>query len=87
MGTIKITAKRQATIPAEVCDELGIQPGDSVSLTPIIINDQRVWVMAPKTSAKVDWSWIGQAKVNETKSHDIEDIRASIGARLGADKS
>ena len=32
MPSIKITSKRQATIPARVCEELNLRPGDVVDL-------------------------------------------------------
>ena len=32
MGIVKVTRKRQITLPKEVCDKLGISPGDYVKV-------------------------------------------------------
>jgi len=32
MGIVKVTRKRQVTLPKEVCDKLGITPGDYVRI-------------------------------------------------------
>ena len=32
MGVVKVTRKRQITLPKEVCDRLGIIPGDYVKV-------------------------------------------------------
>jgi AbrB family looped-hinge helix DNA binding protein len=75
MATIKLTSKRQATLPKEVCDQLGVGEGDQIELEPRVIGGETVWVLRPKS---VDWSWIGSVKVPANASHDIDDIRASV---------
>ena len=47
MQTIKLTAKRQATFPAQLCEELGIRPGDQIQLIPTKRNGSRVWALKP----------------------------------------
>ncbi len=50
MTTIKITAKRQATFPSEVCDALGVKPGDRIALEEQMRKGERVWVLKPVRS-------------------------------------
>ena len=47
MKTIKLTSKRQATFPAELCKEMGIQPGDQLQLIAGTRNGERVWTLKP----------------------------------------
>ena len=42
MGVVKVTRKRQITLPKEVCDRLGIAPGDYVKV--YVDEDNRVVV-------------------------------------------
>jgi AbrB family looped-hinge helix DNA binding protein len=82
MPTIKLTSKRQATLPKDVCEHLHLREGDEIELEPRVLDGETVWVLRPKT---VDWSWIGSVEVPANVSHDIEDVRASIakGRRRG----
>ena len=60
MATIKLTAKRQATFPAEVCKELGVESGDSLEITPLHHGNQIVWVL--KAMVKTKPKWMGALK-------------------------
>ncbi|CAN5389343.1 hypothetical protein BH24GEM3_BH24GEM3_02340 [soil metagenome] len=73
---LTITAKRQATLPAALCEELGVGPGDTLTLERREIDGEPVWVLrAPKP----DWSWAGSLRAYaEGKSHDWDDIERSI---------
>jgi len=42
VGIVKVTRKRQITLPKEVCDKLGITPGDYVKV--YVDEDNRVVV-------------------------------------------
>lgn len=55
MTTIKITAKRQATFPSEVCDALGVKPGDRITLHEQTQKGERVWVLKPVRAPKRPW--------------------------------
>ena len=83
MKSITITSKRQATIPKEVCDELGIGPGDELQLERATVDGDRVWILRSK---KPDWSWAGMLK-NYASSHDHDwhAIEASIAKGIGDD--
>lgn len=73
---IRLTAKRQATLPAALCEELGVGPGDTLTLERRELEGEPVWILrAPKP----DWSWLGAARAYaEGKSHDWEEIERSI---------
>ena len=58
MTTIKLTAKRQATFPAEVCAALGVNPGDRIELKACTQKGGRVWVLKPIVSKERSWSGI-----------------------------
>ncbi len=73
---IHLTSKRQATFPKALCEELGIGPGDKVTLERRTVGGETLWVIR---SAKPDWSWLGGAgEYAEGKSHAWEDIEESI---------
>lgn len=84
MLTMTLTAKRQATLPREVCEELGIHPGDQLDLERAVVDGHPVWVMKPH---RLDWSWIGAVTVPEGISHDLDDIRASIERGAAEDRA
>lgn len=71
-----ITAKRQATLPVELCEELGVKPGDRLQVERRRVGDQAVWVI---TGKKPDWSWFGAARRHaKGKSHRWPDVERSI---------
>lgn len=85
MSAIKVTAKRQATLPVEFCRELGIKPGDEINVEKRMMGKERVWLLQPASSSL---SWFGSLKkYTQNKSHDMADIRKSIGRGLGKEKS
>jgi bifunctional DNA-binding transcriptional regulator/antitoxin component of YhaV-PrlF toxin-antitoxin module len=55
MATIKLTAKRQATLPVEVCKDLGVTSGDSLELLPLRHKNQMVWALKPVAKFKSQW--------------------------------
>ncbi len=76
MKRVHLTAKRQATFPASLCDELGVGPGDDVLVERRIVGKQLVWVLRGR---KPDWSWVGAArKYAEGKSHRWTDVEQAI---------
>jgi len=76
MATIRITAKRQATLPAALCKELGVEPGDDIRTERRVVKGETVWVLRAR---KLDWSWIGAARpFIKRRSHRWDDIENSI---------
>ena len=86
MASLAVTAKRQATLPVALCDELGVKPGDKIEAERRVVNGETVWVLR---SRKPNWSWFGSAKKYGTKrSHRWRDIRCSImRGRAAGDRS
>jgi len=71
-----ITSTRQATLPAALCEEIGLRPGSRVALQRRVLDGERVWVLR---SRKPDWSWIGAARrYAKGKSHRWADVKRSI---------
>jgi bifunctional DNA-binding transcriptional regulator/antitoxin component of YhaV-PrlF toxin-antitoxin module len=76
MAKIAITAKRQATLPAALCEELGVGPGDVLDVERRVVGGETVWVLRGKN---LDWSWVGAAsKYVSGRSHRLSAIKKSI---------
>jgi len=60
VSVIKLTSKRQATFPAEVCRQLGVGPGDSLILEPLGRGDETAWVLKPAKRGRP--AWLGRLK-------------------------
>lgn len=85
METITLTSKRQATFPVKLCEELGVGPGDKLRLGRRMVEGKPAWVI--HVPGSVDMSWLGALKEFAVdKSHDMNDIRRSIGQRTGERK-
>ncbi len=77
MATIRLTSKRQATLPKALCDEMRLRPGDALRVTPRAVGGERVWCLEPLRRAEE--TWFGRLqKYARGKSHDMSDIRRSI---------
>jgi bifunctional DNA-binding transcriptional regulator/antitoxin component of YhaV-PrlF toxin-antitoxin module len=73
---LMLTSKRQATLPAALCEELGVGPGDSLTLERREIDGEPVWVLR---ASKPDWSWLGAARAYARgRSNDWSDVERSI---------
>ena len=82
METITLTSKRQATLPAKLCEEIGVKPGDKLVLQRQIIDNKPAWVL--RTPTTLEMPWLGSLhEYADEKSHDMDDIRASIGRSIG----
>jgi bifunctional DNA-binding transcriptional regulator/antitoxin component of YhaV-PrlF toxin-antitoxin module len=84
MASMTLTSKRQATLPRELCEELGVRAGDRLDVDRAVIDGKPVWILKPH---RVDWSWIGSAKVPDGVTHDMEAIRDSIGRGISRERS
>lgn len=84
MGKLTITAKRQATLPKELCEELGIEPGDRLGVERRVIDGEAVWLLRPGAP---DWSWFGAARRHvRGRSHRWSVVRASIERGWAGDR-
>lgn len=76
MAKVAITAKRQATLPATLCEELGVGPGDALDVERRVLGGETVWVLRGKN---LDWSWVGLAgRYAKGRSHKLRDVKQSI---------
>lgn len=77
MTTIRLTSKRQATLPKKLCEQLRVQAGDRLGVYPEMVNGERVWRLKPM--ARAELPWVGRLrKYAQGKSHDMHEIRESI---------
>ncbi len=84
MSVIKITSKRQATLPKALCDELGVEAGSELRVEKELLNGDMIWVLRPNSSRS---KWFGSLrKYAKGKSHNMRDIRSSIGKAVGKKK-
>lgn len=85
--TIKLTAKRQATFPAELCHDLDLRPGDRLALERREVDGAPAWIMRPASAGKTS-SWFGALRSFASgKSHAMEDIRQSVGRKAAEAKA
>jgi len=76
MAKVAITAKRQATLPAALCEELGVGPGDVLDVQRRVVDGETVWVLRGRN---LDWSWVGiAAKYAKGRSHSLSAIKRSV---------
>lgn len=86
MATIKLTAKRQATFPVEVCKQLGVTCGDSLEILPLQLDNETVWVLKPP--ARATSPWIGSLRKyagNAKRPWNREEHGDSIGRAIARD--
>jgi len=84
MFRIKLTAKRQATLPVALCEEMGLAPGDSLRLERRTIDGEPVWLLR---SPRPDWSWAGSLKsFAKGKDHRWDRIEESIGRGMAGER-
>jgi bifunctional DNA-binding transcriptional regulator/antitoxin component of YhaV-PrlF toxin-antitoxin module len=86
MATIKLTSKRQATFPRELCESLGLQPGDELRLVPRVADGERVWVL--QVVEMPDRPWFGRLRkyAGAAAGHSMGAIRDSIRRGRAAEK-
>jgi AbrB family looped-hinge helix DNA binding protein len=77
MTAIKITSKRQATLPKKLCEEMNLQPGDALIVDSLIVDGEKVWVIKP--AAEVETPWFGSLRrYAKGKRHDMKSVRRSV---------
>ena len=80
MTTMTLTSKRQATLPKETCESLGLKPGDVIELEPRDEGGAKVWVLRPRPVRARKWVGCLGARAKNVTDHSIEAIRESIAA-------
>ena len=77
MTRIKLTSKRQATLPQKLCKELNLEPGDAIEVQRKVVDGKAVWCLAP--ISEPDLTWMGRfRKAARGKRHDMGSIRKSV---------
>lgn len=80
MLVVKITSKRQATLPKALCNDLGINPGAELRVEKRLVNGEIMWTLRPNVPQS---KWFGSLrKYAKGKSHDMKVIRSSIGKHI-----
>ena len=81
MHKVKLTSKRQATFPAQVCRSLGVKPGDELILEPLKQADgSQQWLLKPVRQRERPWLASLRSHVSK-HAHDMETIRESIARK------
>ena len=80
MPTLKLTAKRQATLPRETCDSLRLKPGDLIDLERREENGETLWLLRPRSKPSRSWTGRLIGRVKKGTDHSMDAIRDSITA-------
>ena len=77
MTLIRLTVKRQATLPKQLCEEMRLRPGDSLVVDERVIEGKRVWLLRPVD--RIDTPWFARLKRYAAgKRQDLRSVRKSI---------
>lgn len=77
MAAIKVTSKRQATLPRDLCRELGLEPGDTVNVEKRVVDGAAIWcLLRPRKTRLACFGVLRKAA--RGKSHDLRAIRKAI---------
>jgi AbrB family looped-hinge helix DNA binding protein len=77
MSFIKVTSKRQATLPKALCEDLNIVPGDTLMVEKKFIDGEAYWCLKPCHESLPEWFGVLR-KYGRGRSHKLEDINKSI---------
>lgn len=79
MLKVKVSSKRQVTFPKQVCESLGIEPGDEILLDRDVKSNQEVWYLKPAREETETRSWLGSLRgYARNKGHSMDAVRDSI---------
>ena len=74
-STLKITSKGQVTFRKEVLDQLGVRPGDRITVE--LVAPGRVEVTAARPEAKLE-RFVGCLKKPGSRALSVEDMREIV---------
>ncbi len=77
MAVIRLTTKRQATLPRELCEELRVRAGDSLVVEARVVGSERVWLLKPAPAAEPRW-FARLRRYGRGKRHDLDAVRRSV---------
>ena len=70
-STLKITSKGQVTFRKEVLDQLGVRPGDRITVE--LVGDRRLEIRPARPSARLQ-EFVGSLKKANTSALSIEEM-------------
>lgn len=77
MTLIRLTAKRQATLPRQLCEEMRLRAGDSLVVDARVVDGERVWLLKP--ADRIETPWFARLKrYAKAKRHDLASVRRSV---------
>lgn len=77
MTLIRLTAKRQATLPKKLCEEMRLRPGDALVVDERVVEGKRVWLLSSADS--IETPWFARLKpYAKAKRHDLRSVRKSV---------
>ena len=86
MLKIKVSSKRQATFPKQVCESLGIEPGDDLLLDRRVEAGEEVWFLTP--ARQHQRPWLGSLRQYAAgKENGMDAIRKSIASGRATHRS
>ena len=86
MTVIRLTAKRQATLPKRLCEEMSLRPGDALVVDQRMVDGRRVWLLS--RADRIETPWFGSLKrYGQWKRHDMESVRESIARGRGGQRA
>ena len=77
MTLIRLTTKRQATLPKQLCDEMRLRPGDGLVVDERVVDGVRVWMLRPADSIETPW-FARLKRYAKGKRHDVGSVRKSV---------
>jgi len=77
MTLIRLTAKRQATLPRKLCEELRVRPGDALVVDARLVRGERVWFLKPADEVEAPW-FARLRRYARGKRHDLASVRRSV---------
>ncbi|MHC4886939.1 MAG: AbrB/MazE/SpoVT family DNA-binding domain-containing protein [Planctomycetota bacterium] len=81
MSVVKVSARRQAVLPKQLCEEMQIGAGDSIEVEPITHGGETLWAIRPLPTR--DLSAVGSLKKYARKRQaGAEAVRESIVKRM-----
>ncbi len=72
MSLVTLEKDGKAVLPAKLCREMGLQPGDEVEVKMRVIDGKSGWLLQRR---EPDFSWIGSLKDHvKNRDHDLSRV-------------
>lgn len=74
---IRLTTKRQATLPRQLCEEMELRAGDSLVVSTTMVGGERVWLLKPASRSETPW-FARLRRYAHGKRHALAAVRTSV---------